>query len=488
MKLHMKSVRSLIVAFLFFLSTLLMLSSSAAATLDKSMFENINKTNLSGLSIDVVEQNHVRITGKISQCAFSVTGSLYRIYDSIDSNIIYFVEESPDYNASVCILNLEFETSANRRNLSADGQKLAGTDVVRVSAYSNGKFFYAEQSCSISSAIVTSVQLLSRDSTSPIMKTIISNASWHAHVKNQSANPITLTDIDRSQTQKSTPILGDSLDEIDIDILNKIPKSFFTREVYGYGWTDTGGYFIETYEWPSGSDSFLTYLLYYDITYNAPTSNSDHAQLQIQLIADRQFRYFTSSNTIEAYFLGTDFRIYDLKLAMACTQNTSGNGYDYVYRQSTSLTKNDGSHPAFTISKAIAMQFDKYGILSVADAIIDAFSEDDVVSGNRTCIWPSDYNSHYSSIANGKRANTMQRGIEIKTSGYLLNEEGATLLLEMGVVDRDYENSTTNISMLKSIKFAFRYNIRSRHPFYGWADNGEDDGYVSFERSRNYTK
>lgn len=70
-------------------------------------------------------------------------------------------------------------------------------------------------------------------------------------------------------------------------------------------------------------------------------------------------------------------------------------GYDYIYQHTTSY-KNGSISPELAIAKTIAMQFDKYRILSTTDLIINAFSSNDAVTGSSTLSWPSDYSSSLS--------------------------------------------------------------------------------------------
>ncbi len=87
-----------------------------------------------------------------------------------------------------------------------------------------------------------------------------------------------------------------------------------------------------------------------------------------------------------------------------------------------------------------------------------------------------------------KRANTMVRAVRVDTDGHLLNEEGAFLNSTASVMDRDYEYSTTNVSMTKTIKFAFSYNLRSKNAIWFWIGRGDDRGNITREASKTYTK
>lgn len=82
----------------------------------------------------------------------------------------------------------------------------------------------------------------------------------------------------------------------------------------------------------------------------------------------------------------------------------------------------------------------------------------------------------------------MVRAIRIDTDGHLLNEEGAFLNLTASVMDRDYENSTTNVSITKAIKFMFSYNLRSKNAIWFWIGGGDDRGNITREVYKTYTK
>ncbi len=481
--------RKIIAVFCFCCMVILYITPiSAYATTVKAEDGIILTASLSSVSVTVIDNGQIKIEGRMSEIPFSVVGMLYNVYDGIDSNKVYFVESDPDYASTIYILNLEFETNASERNLSKTNKELIGNDIIRVAAYAEGKFYYAEQAYDIVNTITENTTLLSKTAKSPEMQAIISNASWYTHVEPLDLEFDNATRSIVPYSSSSIPSFGDSLGAVDIDVISKIGRTKFTGERFIYDWTNTGGYMIECVEWPTGTGNILTSCLYYEVVRNTPKALTTDAQIGVDLVVDRQYLYVAEENTIEGYYLGTDFRMYDVKLALACAQTSSNSGYDYIYKQTTSLTKNDNSHPSFTIAKAIAMQFDKYGILSVADAIFNAFSSNDTVSGTKTCSWPSNYSEHYASISHGKRMNTMLRGVRIDTDGYLLNEEGAYLLLDVDVVDRDYENSTTNVSMTKGIRFAFSYNLRSKNSIWFWIGGGNDRGDITYEGYKTYTK
>lgn len=467
---------------ILFLQVAPTVSYAATAAPNDEILQSADVTNM---SVEQMDNGQIRISGNLSSLSFSVAGKLYQVYDDINCNKVYFVETTPDYTAPVIILNLEFETGATLRNLNVENQSLVGQNVIRVAAYANDRFYYAEQACVIDDLISNNVISISRTSDPQTLQQIISNTSWYFYVE-----PKTLecTDSMDSITTYATPKLDDSLDSVDIDVINKIGRQLFTRVQFGYNWTDTGGYVIDCVEWPVGTGNILTQCLYYEIVRNTPSANDNNAVIEVELVADRQYSYVASDNTIEAHFPGTDFRMYDVKLALACTQSYYYAGYDYIYQQTTSLTKNDNTHPGFTIAKAMAMQFDKYGVLAVADSIFNAFSSNDAVSGTSTFSWPNDFTAHYNSISHGKRAQTMVRAIRIDTAGHLLNEEGAYLHLEAKVMDRDYADSTTSASLTKAIKYAFSYDLRSKNGVWLWVNGGDYKGTVTYEGSKLYTK
>lgn len=442
---------------------------------------------ITNLTVEHVGEEQM-ISGTLSDMDFTAVGKFYRVYDDINSGKIYFVESEPNYSGPIYILNMEFESSAALHNLNAENHNLEGKDVVRIAAYADGEFYYAEQQCVIPESVIEAVIPLSKDTESPAMERIISNCAWYSYVEPKSLTPDGAVGETGHRSTYATPRLGDSLDALGIEVIGKIGRTKFTSEQFVYGWNDTGGYLIESVEWPSGSGNILTYCLYYGLVMNPPTANDVEATIEVELIADRQYLYIASENTIEAHFLGTDFRMYDVKLALACVQTSSNSGYDYIYGQTTSLRKDDGSNPGVDIAKAMVMQFDKYGVLSVADAVFNAFSTADTVSGTSHFSWPSNYSNHYTSISHGKRANTMVRAVRIDTDGHLLNEEGAYLNLTASVMDRDYENSTSNVSMTKAIKFAFSYNLRSKNVVWSWIGRGDDRGDITREVYETYTK
>lgn len=446
---------------------------------------------ITNLAVEHIGEDQMMVSGTLSDMDFSVVGKFYRVYDDINSGKIYFVESEPDYSGPIYILNMEFESSAALHNLNNENHNLEGKDVVRMAAYADGEFYYAEQQCVIPEAVIEAVIPLSKESEAPAMERIISNCAWYSYVEPKS---LALDESDGGTVSRSTyatPKLGDSLDAVDIDVISKIGRAKFASEQFVYGWEttyNTGGYLIESVEWPSGSGNILTYCLYYGLVMNTPKASDARATLQVELIADRQYLYIASENTIEAHFLGTDFRMYDVKLALACAQTSSNSGYDYIYEQTTSLKKNDSTNPCNDIAKAMIMQFDKYGVLSVADAVFNAFSTANTVSGTSHFYWPSDYAAHYAAMNHDKRANTMVRAVRVDTDGHLLNEEGAFLYSTASVMDRDYEYSTTNVSMTKAIKFAFSYNLRSKNAIWFWIGRGDDRGNITREVSKTYTK
>ena len=206
------------------------------------------------------------------------------------------------------------------------------------------------------------------------------------------------------------------------------------------------------------------------------------------LVADRQYLYVAEERTIEAYMPVSDFRMYDLKLAVACTQYTAGNGYDYIYEQTTTLSRGGNPNAYFAVARAIIMQFDKYGALSITNAIFSAFSANDQTDGSKHNVWPSDYAEHYAYFDSGKEANTMLRAVRVDTDGHCLNEEGAYLMVKVGVVDRDYEDSETNVSMKKGMNYAISYNLREKNSAWSWVGDGESVDDITHESYKTYTK
>lgn len=481
---------TLCVCILFFFITPSILVVNAASGTD--IESTVQVASIDNLSITKNNNGQIVIAASIGNIPFIVEGKLYSVYNSIDSNKVYFVETAPNYSLPIYILNIEFEFAAQERNLQKENSALLGCNVMRVAAYANETFYYSEQSFTTTAIIVENTSQISIANESPEMEAIISNSSWFTHVKNQSLEysgaSISVPASSSRSGSSATPIYGSSLSSEDISILNKLNLSDFTQEKFIYGWTSTGGYIIECAEWPAATGNMLTNLLYYEIVRNTPSTSSNSAHLEVELVLDRQYWYLADSNTLEAHFAGTGFRMYDVKLAMACSQKTANQGYDYIYAQTTHLSNSNGSNPAFTIAKSLVMQFDKYGVLSIGDAIFNAFSNNDQISGTTTCAWPNDYNLHYQSVSHGKQANTMLRAVRVDTDGYLINEEGAYLHLGIEIADRDYENTATNVSMTKALNFAFSYNLRSKNAVWSWVGDGDDRGTITYEGSKTYTK
>lgn len=452
----------------------------------------IQTASLSDIHIIKNEDEQIVISAAVENTSFVVEGKLYAIYDSIDNNKVYFIENAPDLTLPVFILNIEFENNAKERNLNLENRALIGSDVIRVAAYFNETFYYAEQSFTITDVITDNVCPISKTSTEPQMENIISNATWYTHVNQQTLEYGSGDERSVMATSRALPSYGTSLETIDKDVIAKIGRTNFTKEQFKYDWTDTGGYLIESVEWPYGSGNILTSCLYYEVVRTVPNSTKTDASLEVELVVDCQYLWVAESNTLELHMLGTDFRMYDVKLAVACAQYTASNGYDYIWKQTTSLyninSNNKLVEATVDIAKAIALHYDKYGILSVTDAFFGAFSDNDILSGTAICTWPDEYNNHYASISHGKKANKMLRGVRVDTDGHLLSKEREYLLLDVEVVDRDYESSSTNVSMTKAIKFAFSYNLRSKNPIWGWIGGGDDEGNITYNGYKTYTK
>lgn len=198
-----------------------------------------------------------------------------------------------------------------------------------------------------------------------------------------------------------------------------------------------------------------------------------------------------SSNSIDCNARGTDFRMYDVKLAIGC----AGGGYDYIWKQTNFLKSSESNNSnillaAAKTAKAYAIQLDKTGTLAIADAFFSAFLEDSESQIDKVSIysWPSNYDEHYQSMMHGKEQNSMVRAIRIDTDGHLLKEESDSIYIESEIVDRDYANSSLNVSLTKTIKYAFSYNLRSRNFYLLWLFNGDDRGDIEHESSKTYVK
>ena len=80
----------------------------------------------------------------------------------------------------------------------------------------------------------------------------------------------------------------------------------------------------------------------------------------------------------------------------------------------------------------------------------------------------------------------MVRGVRVDTDD-LFNEEGDTLYLSAWVVDRDYQNSTSNILIEKAIRYALKYELRVKGSL-GFIFGGDVVGEYGKEFYRVYKR
>ena len=451
--------------------------------------ENNNEIHYTTTEKLVAKANNegvITISGQIAGQTFSVSGKLYSIKDHSDDNIRYFVNNNPNISSSVVVINIEFELSAQIKNLQSFNEHLVNKDVFRIAAYIENRIYYAEQAFEIQDDIKNNTFSISPNE-KEIYETIVANATWYTHIVEQTLEHSSSDDRMSSRANTSLPIYGDNLLQVDINVINKIGRQMFTREQFVYDTTDTGGYVLKSVEWPADSGNIVTSCLYYEITRTIPSSSGMFASIEMELVVDRQYLWVESTNTIQARFLGTNYRIYDPKLALAC----SGNGFDYICSQITSLYKLDENtnvleNTSVAIAKTVALQLDRFGVVEIVDTLLSAFNEEPNLAATNICTWPNDMEEHYQSIAHGKNINTMVRGIRVDTDGHVLQSEGEYLLLMAGIVDRDYAFSSETAVLNKTILYSLSYNLRVKNGTFFWLFGGDDCGEVSYEFSKNY--
>ena len=490
MKIKIRQVISIIVLVLWgivFGLNILPVTASASAN------KNPGYISASASDLRILKDNdgNIAISGKVESHNFAVVGRLFSVSDNINSNKIYFVENSRDVKSPVVVLNIEFEVNAAEHNVSVSKQTLVGKNVIRIAIYTENTFYYAEQEYNIDTIITNNVEVLSSSEKNDVLSDIISNSTWYTHLKQD--NAVYESDLESVKNSKSriTPSYDESLDQKDIDNISKIGRTKFTVEQFIYGDTQTGGYLLHSVEWPAGSGNILTSCLYYEYTKIQPSTYSNLAILDVELTMDRQYLYVASSNIIGRHAIGTDFRIYDAKLALGC----AGNGYDYIWQQKTYFNDyGSGSNnvliAAKNVAKAYVLLKDKTGVLSIADAFFSSFTGNagTNIPNYQVITWPNTYEDHYVSTKHNKEINTMVRAIRLDTDGHLLADELDSLYIEAYVEDRDYANSVTNITLTKMIRYAFSYNLRSRNFYWLWINRGDDRGEVTHESNRAYSK
>lgn len=432
--------------------------------------------------------------GNIQGDSFIIKGNFYTVSNERENERYYFITEDQNFNTDFYIVNLEYERDKGSSDLTYRDKELISDDCIKIAIYMNDVIYYSEQSCDISESILDNAILLSLDQDIELIKTIASNISWFTYFSKMELELDQQDENHNLMSVNSTePSLHEDMDEIDKAVLTKIGPNKFTKEQYVYGWIRvgsqiTGGYLLESVEWPDGSGVILTNCLYYEFPTIVPSASSmsNIASIEAQLIVDRQYRWYPDGNYIDAFFHGSGFRLYDVKLALECAQYESGNGYDYIASRTVFHNKSESKKTDIALS--IAKQFDKYHIIDFTETIFQLFTEDEKDNGESTCTWPSDFDQHYESVANGKKIHTMVRGVRVDTKGCLLKEEGNSTGLSAQIIDRDYSSSSTNVSMKKAIVFAFSYNLRKSNAFFNWLFGGDDCGEITMETYQTYIK
>ena len=403
-----------------------------------------------------------------------MTGTAYCLYDNVNSNKIHIVEKESNPLSNVQVINLEFEENAKSENLEKNNQDLVGKDVVRIAIYIEDVIYYVEQEITISALISNHIQYISEEENSPVLERIISNSTWYTYLDN--TKPLLETDLHSTASTWSRPILSDELSATDISTITKIGRMNFIKEQFVCYWDNLNadyGYMIDCVEWPTDSGNILVSCLYYDIIINEPGSViGDDTALQLTLITNRQYQYISSTNTIIPYFDGTNYRIYDVKLALGCSQCVEGNGYDYLYERHVSADGGPDTNVASIVAQSFIQCFDKYGIITCTQNIFSELENATQTGTATTRIWDSDYDSHYSSFYHNKEENSLIRSTRIDTAGYILANTEDHVLLRVKVKDRDYEDNTTNIEMIKGLNYAISFSLRRKHGVKLWAGGG----------------
>lgn len=450
---------------------------------DRTFWEQGNLNNFSVTQFG----EGLQFSGVYEDVPFCITGRVYNIYDNVNNNKIYVVEENPDLYAQAHIINLEFERSAKAENLEVDNQHLVGLDVIRLAAYIDGKIYYTEHEITIPEIIIRNIEGISESSNIPVLQSIISNSTWYTHFGNQEMTVSIAPQVGTAGTEvRSAPLLDSSLDSVDRDTIATIGASKFTVEQLDCRLNSSYGYVIQCVEWPQSSGSILTSCLYYSVVRNIPSSSNDTASCQLRLVTDRQYRWISDTNTIIPYFAGTDLAMYDVKLAIECAWYNDNSGYDFIYERTVSTKSSGQTNAALNIGKAFIQCFDKYNLVSITDAIFDSFTRTSDTDG--TCTWSDDYNTHYTMLDHNKPKNTFLRGVRIDTDGRILQEEGDYVLLKAKVKDRDSVTSSANTSVTKAIKYAVSYNLRSKNAVFGWLFGGDVLRDLTKESYRTYTR
>ncbi len=463
-------------AIILIISMLLCLVQASAVDIDT---DNTNALGFvrADLTEILVSQDNEKLVfnGKINDTEFTLTGKAYGLYDNINSNKIFVIECNPDPCADIHVANLEFEINAKAENLEVDNLNLAGKDVVRIAIYIEGEIYYVEQEITISPLVTNNILYISEEEDNSILETIISNSTWYTRL--DTARKLSTEASNSTISTWAQPTFDEELEAVDISTINKIGRMNFTKEQFVCYWDTLNadyGYMIDCIEWPTNSGNILVSCLYYDIVINRPGSGSgDDTALQLMLITDRQYRYIKSLNTIVPFFNGTDYRIYDVKLALGCSQYLEGNGYDYIYERHISAIGGDNTNIVATIAQGFIQCFDKYGVISYTQDIFTALGNATPTGTSTTCVWEADYDRHYASFANNKEVNTIVRSTRADTDGHILANPNDCVLLRIKVKDRDYEDNTTDVSMLKGLNYTISFELRRKNGVIVWLAGGD---------------
>lgn len=440
--LDVKTYKFLFSIFVLFMVSFLMYNNSKIGATDYvDQKYDYNVTYVSNLYFQQEDQK-IHIIGAIESYNFENEGNFYYINNSTNLNRFYFVfDDYYNYNTNFYILNLEYEKNAKSYNLQQYNQDLIGKNVIRLAVYINGEVYYAEQEYNIDTSIIDTAIYLNNDD-GEIVDIISSNKRWYSELayNNQS---ISLNNNISIFSTKSTPIIGDEMNDRDRGIVDKIGLNNFTSEHYYYGWVDgeetMWGYVINSQEWPSGSNNILSRCLLYEIQFSfySPNTNNNNkimpVKLQFGLVGNAQYLYNYSTNTIEPENGESDYRIYDLELGMECAQRSQGIGYDYLSERTVYNESSTQIDPG-KITLSIVKNYDKSGILNAMDTISETFGDGKEITNYSNVSWPSIYEDHYESMQN-KDYHSFVRGTVVKIDDNYLTDINQHVSLEIDIVD-----------------------------------------------------
>ena len=467
----------------------------------ESVSENFEFIEVNNISCEIVD-DCVVFNFIVLDVELSYSGKMYYIYDIQSfTNKYFLVGDDVKTNVEdIYILNFEIERNIPENNLCLQNKYLAGKDVLKIALYIKNEIYYYEGEINIYiNEISKSLIYLSKDDVSKknIIDRIYECNSWYMYTS-ESILSEEIVNNGIMLLNANSPVLGSNLDSTDRSVINSIGANKFATENFTYGFKsslDSGGrssissgYIIRTNYWPAGTNDTITHCIYFSVNAVTPTENSGaielgYATLQLTMVAIRSYQYIESTNEINLYGGNINYRLYDIKLAIDCAKYQTDT-YDYIWKRE--IYKNSSQLSNNKIALTIAKQFDKYGIISFPEEISDSYNSND--SGDNISIdtWPADFNLHYTYVSNSKRANTMVRGVRVDTDD-LFNEEGDTLYLSAWVVDRDYQNSTSNILIEKAIRYALKYELRVKGSL-GFIFGGDVVGEYGKEFYRVYKR